>query len=117
MRAVALLSPAFGFLPHMRDLLDDQGRLHTGEGVAFAIEERALADAARHDEQALPRRLSMPVFLAHGSDDDVVPPALSAAFAAAVPHQAVDLWIVPGGDHRLNTRVDGILALMASELG
>jgi len=115
-RAVALLSPAFGFLPHMRDLLDDQGRLHTGEGVAFAIEERALADAARHDEQALPRRLSMPVFLAHGSDDDVVPPALSAAFAAAVPHQAVDLWIVPGGDHRLSRDIAAILDRMEALL-
>ncbi|MGE3173891.1 MAG: alpha/beta fold hydrolase [Planctomycetota bacterium] len=113
-RALALLSPALGFLPRMRRRLDAAGRLRTSEDVEFAVHERALQDAERHDEDGLPARLPMPVFLAHGTDDELVPPALSERFAAAIPHDRKELWVVPGGDHRLSRDIDEILARMDS---
>jgi pimeloyl-ACP methyl ester carboxylesterase len=113
-RALALLSPAFGFLPRMRRRLDAEGRLQTSEGKAFAVHERALADAERHDEGSLPTRLQLPVFLAHGADDELVPSAVSEQFAAAIPHADKDLWIVPGGDHRLSRDIAAILERMES---
>ncbi len=114
--ALALLSPAFGFLPRMRRHLDATGQLRTAEGVAFAVHERALIDAARLDEAALPGRLSMPVFVAHGTDDELVPPVLSESFCAGVGHERKDLFVVPGGDHRLSRDIGTILERMESLL-
>ncbi len=108
--ALALLSPAFGFLPRMRRHLDANGNMTTGEGLTFAVHERALIDAARHDETRLPERLPMPVIIAHGTEDEVVPPVLSESFFAAIPHARKDLWVVPGGDHRLTRDFPAILA-------
>lgn len=111
-KALALLAPAFGFLPRMRQRLDAQGRMQTSEGLVFTVSERALADAALHDEASLPSRLPMPVFVAHGTDDELVPPVLSERFTAAIPHAQKDLWIVPGGNHRLNREIQPVLARM-----
>lgn len=107
--ALCLLSPAFGFLPRMRARLDSQGRMRTTEGFSFFVHERALADAATHDEGSLPGRLPMPLLVAHGDQDEVVPHQLSADFFAAVPHAHKDLMVVPGGDHRLNREIEPIL--------
>lgn len=111
-RALALLAPAFGFLPRMRNRLDAEGRLRTSEGKVFHVHERALADAATHDESGLPRRLPMPVFVAHGTEDELVPSQLSESFFAGLSHQAKELWLVPRGDHRLNREIADILARM-----
>lgn len=111
-RALALLAPAFGFLPRMRQRLDPQGRMQTSEGLVFTVSERALADAARHDESSLPARLPMPLFVAHGTDDELVPTVLSERFFAAVPHADKDLFVVPNGNHRLNREIHEILARM-----
>lgn len=111
-KGLALLAPAFGFLPRMRQRLDQAGRMQTSEGMSFAVHERALADAARHDEAGLPGRLPMPVFVAHGTDDELVPCSLSSAFCSAIPHSDKDLWIVEGGNHRLNREIHPILQRM-----
>lgn len=111
-RAIALLAPAFGFLPRMRKRLDAEGRLRTSEGMTFHVHERALMDAAMHDEASLPRRLPMPVFVAHGTDDDLVPSQLSELFFDGLSQQSKELWLVPRGDHRLNREIADILARM-----
>ncbi len=111
-RALALLAPAFGFLPRMRNRLDGHGRLRTSEGMEFIVHERALKDAASHDEAGLPQKLSMPVFLAHGTQDELVPCTLSQAFFDGLAQQSKELWLVPGGDHRLNHEIAAILARM-----
>ena len=45
----------------------------------------------------------MPTLVIHGTDDDVIPHIVSERFHAAMPQQNKQLWIVPDGDHRLNT--------------
>ena len=110
--ALVLLAPAFGFLPRMRQRLDAQGRMQTSEGVQFFVHERALQDAATHDERLLPSKLPMPVFVAHGTHDELVPTQLSESFFAALPHDQRELWVVPNGNHRLNREIADILARM-----
>lgn len=114
---LCLLSPALGFLPRMRGHVAADGTMATPQGVRFAVQERALIDAARHDETNLPLRLPMPVLLAHGTLDDIVPPVLSEAFFAAIPHDRKDLWIIDGGDHRLNAPFPAILERLEALLG
>lgn len=109
---LALIAPAFGWLPGMARRLDDRGHMQTTEGISVRIHERALADAARHDEKNLPARLPMPVFVAHGTADEVVPHVLSERFFAAIPHPRKDLWIVADGDHRLTRDIDAIYGRM-----
>lgn len=99
---LCLLAPAFGFLRALERTLDPQGRLWTTDGRSFPLLPGVLADARTHDEDNLPARLSMPLFVVHGDQDAVVPPARSERFCAAVPHARRELWIVPGGDHRLD---------------
>ncbi len=109
-RAMLLLAPALGFLPRLRSWLDPDRRMKTGDGRVVTMHERALADAAGHDERDLPARLTMPVFVAHGTGDEVVPWQLSESFAASIPHRQKELWLLPGADHRLNLEFDAILA-------
>jgi pimeloyl-ACP methyl ester carboxylesterase len=108
--ALALLAPALGFLPRLERRLDAAGRLWTSEGFGFRVEPRVLEDAARLDEAGLPARLSMPVLVVHGERDDVVPPRLGESFFAAIPHARKELWLVPGGDHRLVREAPAIWA-------
>jgi pimeloyl-ACP methyl ester carboxylesterase len=116
-KALVLLAPALGFLPRMARRLDAEGRMSTGEGVTFHVDPRVLADAERLDEASLPARLPMPVLVVHGAADEVVPPHLSERFLAAIPHARKDLWLVPGGDHRLNRQIGAILARMDAVIG
>lgn len=109
-RALLLLAPAMGFLPRLRSWLDPDRRMKTGDGRVVTMHERALADAADHDERDLPAQLSMPVFIAHGTGDEVVPWQLSENLAAAIPHAQKTLWLLPGADHRLNLEFEAILA-------
>lgn len=102
-RGLALLAPALGFMAQLPQRLDPQGRMWTREGHGFRIEQRVLDDALQLDERGLPARLCSPTLVVHGTADDVVPHRASERFFDAVPHAQKELWIVPGGDHRLNT--------------
>lgn len=101
--ALALLAPAFGLMPRIRDRLDEHGRMWTSQGDAFFVEADVIADAEALDERSLPARLQVPTLLVHGTADEVIPHAVSERFHAAITHPQKDLWIVPDGDHRLNT--------------
>ncbi len=102
-RGLALLAPALGLMSNLAERLDAQGRLWTSEGQGFAVEARVLADAKALDERALPGRLRVPTFVVHGTADDVIPHRVSERFFAAITHPDKQLWLVPDGDHRLNT--------------
>lgn len=96
-----LLAPALGFMGDMERLLDAEGHLRTSDGRRFPVLPEVLADARRLDEDGLGKRLTVPTSIVHGSDDEVVPVHRSERLFAAIPHSRKDLWIVPGGDHRL----------------
>lgn len=102
-RRLALLAPAFGLLPRLAERLDPHGRMWTNQGQGFFVEPRVLADARELDEQGLPARLSVPTLVVHGTGDDVIPHRMSERFFAALASPQKQLWLVPGGDHRLNT--------------
>lgn len=120
-RGLAMIAPAFGFLAHLEHLLDADGRLHTSQGQAVPISARVLQDARRHDERALPAALAVPTLIVHGTADEVVPHRASEAFAAALVTPQRELWVVPGGCHRLHTIADAIWprldALVAAAAG
>ena len=100
---LALLAPAFGLMAKLGERLDDDGRLSTNEGISFTIEPRVLKDAQELDERSLPVRIKVPTLLVHGTADDVIPQIVSEMFYGAMPHEQKQLWLVPDGDHRLNT--------------
>lgn len=100
---LALLAPALGLMANLADRLDGQGRMWTREGQGFTVEPRVLADAKALDEKGLPGRLRVPTLVVHGTADDVIPHRASERFFAAIAAPRKDLWIVPEGDHRLNT--------------
>ena len=114
---LVLLAPALGFLHRMERRLDADGWLRSGDGVAFPVHRRVLDDARTLDEIELPSRITVPLLLVHGSDDAVVPKALSQRFFAAVPAAKKQLWLVPHGDHRLNQPILEILRRMDALLG
>jgi pimeloyl-ACP methyl ester carboxylesterase len=101
-RGLCLLAPAIGIATELEHLLDSEGLLRTSEGVTFHVQPHVVADAQRLDEAGLPARLSMPTLVVHGSLDDIVPPRNSERLFASIPHDRKALWVVPGGDHRLN---------------
>jgi pimeloyl-ACP methyl ester carboxylesterase len=101
-RGLGLLAPAFHFLGNLEHHLDANGRFWTGNGVGFVVAQHVLDDARQLDEAGLPGRLPMPVLLVHGTADEVVPHRRSERFFAALPQRQKELWLVPGGDHRLN---------------
>ena len=100
---LALLAPAFGLMPQIRKRVDANGCLMTGEGVPFYVEPNVLDDAERLDERSLPGSIITPTLLVHGTSDDVIPQIVSEMFFAAMTNAPKQLWIVPNGDHRLNT--------------
>ena len=104
-RGLCLLAPALGFIGNLERLLDSEGRMRTNEGLCFEVEPRVIDDARQLDERRLPQRLTIPTFVVHGTSDDVVPWQGSERFVAAIPHARKELWLVPGGDHRLNKYV------------
>lgn len=101
-RGLVLLAPALGLLGDLARRLDARGRLWTSEGTAFTVAPEVLADARELDEAELPGRLCVPTLIVHGEADDVIPWQQSQRFHAAVACPRKELWIVPGGDHRLN---------------
>jgi len=114
---LCLMAPALGFLTDLERHLDADGKLWTSNGIGFRVSARVLADARRLEERHLPEQLSMPVLLVHGTADTVVSQQNSERFFRAIPHAAKELWLVPDGDHRLNTvaaevwpRLDNLIA-------
>jgi pimeloyl-ACP methyl ester carboxylesterase len=116
-RGLVLLSAAFGYLPRMLQRLDPEGHLRTSNDQRFRLQQRVIDDAARLDEAGLPSRVPMPVLVVHGTADEVVPVAISERFFAAIPHAQKQLWVIEGGDHRLNREVEQIYARMDALLG
>jgi pimeloyl-ACP methyl ester carboxylesterase len=106
---LVLMAPSFGFRTVLRRCLGPDGRLRTPDGRSFPVHQELLADADGLDEGALPARLTMPVLAVHGDRDDVVSPAATQAFTAAVPHAQKDCWLV-AADHRLSGLTDHVLA-------
>jgi len=111
-QGLTMLAPALGFVPQLERHLDDDGYLPTSDRPARPVHPRVIDDAGNLDESSLPGRLTMPVFVAHGLQDDVVPAALSRDFFAAIPHDRKDLWLIEDGDHRLSDPIDQILDRM-----
>ena len=64
-----------------------------------------LDDVVSLDVLAACRRIAVPVFVAHGDDDRVVPPSDGEEIAAAVAGEA-RLSRYPGGDHRFSRAED-----------
>jgi pimeloyl-ACP methyl ester carboxylesterase len=119
--ALALIAPAFGLVTSLAQRLDPCGRMWTNEGHGFVVDSRVLADAATIDEGALPARLRVPTLVVHGTADEVVPARVSERFAEALASVHKELWLVPGGDHRLAdaaplvwARLDALAARAAS---
>ena len=105
-RRLALLAPALGLLARLAERLDQHGRMWTNQGLGFHVDPRVLADGATLDEVGLPTRLRVPTLVVHGTADEVIPARASERFFAGLAAHHKQLWIVPGGDHRLN-RVAG----------
>lgn len=117
-RGLVLLAPAFGFLPRLRQRLEPSGnRVRTRSGLDFVVAQRVLDDAGELDEPSLSDRIRVPTLVVHGDADDVVPPALSERFVAALAAERKDLWIVPGGSHRLHESFAGVLQRMDAVFG
>jgi pimeloyl-ACP methyl ester carboxylesterase len=116
-RGLALIAPALGLVSSLRTRLDAHGRIWTSDGRGHAVQPDVLADAEALDESTLAGRLRVPTLVVHGTEDEVIPPRVSERFFAAIACPRKALWIVPGGDHRLNTfaaeiwrRLDTLLA-------
>lgn len=110
-RALALLSPAFGFIPLMAAKAgsgEPFPLIRSDEEVVHLV-DAVLQDARQYDETELPGKLGMPVFCAHGTADRTVPYQLSEAFCAAVPHLRKELWLIEEGSHSLGEDVDALL--------
>jgi pimeloyl-ACP methyl ester carboxylesterase len=114
---LALLAPALGFLADLGAHTDADGRMWTNQGLGFVLSPRVIADASTLDERGLPALLRAPTLVVHGTADDTVSVADSERFFAAIPGAKKALWIVPGGDHRLNTFVTEIWARLDALLG
>ncbi len=107
-RSLALLAPAFGLMPRIRDHIDNDGVMHTAQGASFFVDPRVRDDAEALDERGLPARVAVPTLLVHGTADDVIPQQVSEWFFGAMAAPKKQLWVVPQGDHRLNTVVTEI---------
>lgn len=99
--ALCLVAPALELLGSIERHLDRDGCMQTSNGVRFSVPAEVIADAKTLDERRLPGRLTVPTLIVHGTADAVIPHGASERFFAAIPHARKDLWIVPGGDHRL----------------
>ncbi len=115
-RGLVLLGPAFGFM-RLAARLDPQGRLRTSTGLEVTMHPRTIEDAHLHDESTLASRLPMPLLVVHGTADDVIPHAVSTRFVEQVPHTDKELWLVEGGDHRLNQPILEVWRRMDARIG
>lgn len=114
---LVLLAPAFGFARRWPERLGaaamEQWRttgtmevFHYGENRNLALSYRLIEDAAAYEDDP---DFQQPALIFHGAHDDVVPPTISRAFAAAHPN--VKLEIVDSGHELLN-----VLEYMAAKI-
>jgi pimeloyl-ACP methyl ester carboxylesterase len=105
---LALLGPSLGFPANLRAGLtpDEVERWRTRGSRRFASEWidvelgfALLADADRYDPERLRREIVYPALIVHGSRDATIPASASLEFASGL--EAVDVYLVGGGDHRL----------------
>jgi pimeloyl-ACP methyl ester carboxylesterase len=115
---LVLLAPAFGFARRWPERLGAAAMerwretrrmevFHYGEGQSRSLSYNLIEDAAQFEDAP---DFSQPALIFHGAHDDVVPPDLSRAFAAAHPN--VTLEIVDSGHELLN-----VLDYMARKVG
>lgn len=117
-QGLVLISPAFGYLSRMAaHPQEEEMVLAPSEETRVRLHRRVLEDAALYDEQSLPTRLSMPVLLVHGELDTTVPAEVSRRCFERIPHDRKMLWVVPGGDHRLNHPIQEVYRKMDELLG
>jgi len=102
-QGLVLIAPALGFMNRLEHRLGPDGCMQTSDGRRFLVSQEVLADARTIDEARLPREIHAPTLVVHGTADDVVPFAHSVAFHADLAALSKRLWLVPDGDHRLNT--------------
>ena len=117
-KSLCLIAPAFGFLDrHAARPRSDGHFVITSPWTSVRIHERAIEDARKYDETKLAGSISIPTVVVHGENDETVPPTVSERFFADLATRDKHLWIVPGGDHRLNSFVVPIFDLMVQHLG
>lgn len=113
-RGLVLLAAGFNFIQtYLAQLTPDEAAAWERQGQrrfedryggsGYTLDYEVLADAAPFDVLNTPLELACPVLLLHGDQDEVVPPAVSEAFARHVVAPHANLRIIPGGDHRLST--------------
>lgn len=116
-RALVLIAPALGLMANLPHLLDAEGCLTTSTGLRFPVAADVLADAQALDERTLPTRLPVPILVAHGTADEVIPHRASERFVAAIPHAEKQLLLLDGADHRCNLHVQAVWARVDALLG
>lgn len=105
---LVLLAPAFGFARRWPERLGAAAMerwratgsmdvFHYGENRSRALSYRLIEDAGAYEDYP---DFHQPALIFHGAQDDVVPPSISRAFAAA--HSNVKLEIVDSGHELLN---------------
>ena len=100
--ALVLIAPALGWIPRLARLPRADGMIVVrNQWIDHRIPVAALDDCALWPEAELPRRVRAPVLLFHGTDDQQVPYAESAALARQLPADRCQLRTFAGGDHRL----------------
>jgi pimeloyl-ACP methyl ester carboxylesterase len=109
-RGVVLIAPAFGFVERLvaRNPAGSRLTVVLSDGRSLLLHERFLDDARLQDEATAAVRLRQPVLIVHGEFDEVVPVGESHRFFGRLGQTEKALWVVPGGDHRLNLQADQI---------
>lgn len=105
---LALIAPALGFMNRLEQRLAPDGSMQTSDGRRFLVSPEVIADARTIAEDQLPKAIQAPTLVVHGTADAVVPVDHSIRFHATLEARHKQLWLVPEGDHRLNTIADGI---------
>ncbi len=131
-RAMLLLAPSFNFVQRWYGELPATVRAEWARRGMHRFQDRyggpdydlnfdIVADAWRYDLLRWPPSLHCPVRILHGGADEVVPVAVSEAFAKAVDSPHITLEVLPGADHRLSgqerTLLDAVDALWPQEDG
>jgi pimeloyl-ACP methyl ester carboxylesterase len=118
---LALLAPSLGFPGSLRAGLTPEAlaqwqtrgaRHFTSEWIDVELGFGLVEDAGRYDSGRLYRELAHPVLIVHGLHDATIPPRASVEFANAC--DAVDVYLVGGGDHRLTDHAQRIFDVIWS---
>ena len=105
---LVLLAPSLSFPASLRAGLSPEelaqwqirgARRFASEWIDVELGFGLVADTDRYDPARLCRQLGHPTLIVHGSSDATIPARASVEFANAC--DAVDVYLVAGGDHRL----------------